>query len=199
MFITPLLSPAAGRRLKNERKEIARCFAASDIELAQALLAYSRRCRQLRAAYHDHARPHYGSALAWLDIPDMAWLLARHAGHSLLLAPGEGHRPLRASYLAGDKAAFRLRIGVMLQNTGHLARVPGLADDEPDPWDVVTHEACNGNPIAFAADRLAPPPADAADPLASHIRSIAERRGHGPQVTWTPLLNQSPAALARSA
>jgi hypothetical protein len=190
-----LLTPEQRAQLAALVAEIDRLYHASDVELAQSLLALARRCRALRPDYHGTAfnkDRHYGTSFVWSIIPELAHALAHRAGVTLLLEDDEGSIELGGEFAAQEWRTARLHVGTYVQHNGRLfGRPAGLAPGEIDPWQLLTAEVPNGNPVAFALDRLIAPAADDRDDwIAERIAEVASHRGHPPLRAWQPSMNE---------
>lgn len=187
--IRDLLTPQQRLRLDRTRDELARIHGLPDRWLAEELLRLARATRQ---AHPDKlADPHgvtYEPNFVWQVVPEVA----RRLGATRLL-PNEA---TSADVKTVSDAELRRMVGVYLQNTV-LDRWDLKKDsDTPGPGEILGHNLANGNPVAMAADRLAPAPEaghDRDDWIARHTREISRRRGHEETPYWSPELQGSPA------
>jgi hypothetical protein len=178
-------------RLKVRRTadEIARLHALPDRWLAEELL---RLARGLRRDFPARLRdPHgvvYDANFVWQVVPEAA----KRLGATRLL-PNEAVSP---SVVTLSGAEFRALVGAYLRNVsiGRWSEADG--SDAPTAGETLCHCVANGNPVAFAADRICQAPeagADRQDWVARHVREISRARGHEETPYWSPEL-QKPAA-----
>lgn len=181
-----LLTPAQRTRLARTRAENACLHALPDRWLAEALL---RMARQIRAAHPDRpGNPRdcvYEPTFVWHVVPEVA----KRLGATRLL-PNEASDP-RVSTLDGQ--ALREPAGVCLQNVAldRWGRGDVLEREAPSPEEILCHSISNGNPLAFALDRLCPAPEEGADWhdwIARHMRESSRFRGLSPTPAWSPAL-----------
>jgi hypothetical protein len=192
MDFTSLLPPgrrdAVRRRIAAGAAEAARLHALPDRWLANEIL---RMARDIRGKVPEASNPGergYNVLLLWDVIPE----IARRLGAPLI--PNEStDYDTRTS----DDARLREIASYCYQNADrNYLREAMRPDAALCPVDFLTREAANGNPVAIALDRVAPPVPGSKDILATHLRSISARRGHPETAGWHPGLQRDPAPAA---
>lgn len=173
MDFRKFLSPETLERMDAERAELARLYRLHDAWLAKALLQLAR-AAQAASPEMTPDRGTYDSTLIWGIVPE----IARRLG-VIKLTTNEIDWEIR------ELSDYELRV-----TTGHALRNIGWKMDAG--WNMLTREACNGNPVVFAVDRLCPGRmGDANDPLAITLASIASARGTAYEGVWTPAIMKS--------
>jgi hypothetical protein len=182
-----LMSQEAKARLKEIKERINDIFSLSDTELGECLLKLSRQVRddlperfgkpELSAGYNAY--------LVWDLIPELAYRLGCRSFHD-----GE-----RADWQIRNVTSEQLRnfASTVLFHTSSLSTSVGYTKaaalgSSPCPWDIIKYSIPNGNPVAIALDRVAPPDSDSLDEIAKHIREISSVRGMPAQSAWSPLM-----------
>lgn len=191
-----ILPPEQMLRHQRIRGEVDRLFGLPDRWLAEELLRLARRMRHDFPA--ELGNPHansYSPALVWHLVPE----IARRLG-ATRLQPNEA---THADISGLTDAELRQAVAVFLQHGSPGRWLQIQEADRPSAGDILGHDLANGNPIAIAMDRLAPPPEPGdigEDWLARHIHDISIRRGHQPATGWHPGLQRqaepAPAAAA---
>lgn len=160
--------------------EIDRIFALSDRWLGEEIL---RLCREIRALAVPtrHEEAGYNSFVLWDLIPEVAYRL----GCRLMVNESTDFDAKRAS---GQD--FRDLVAMCMVNvaTGYLSEAEtNLARN---PIDILFRDAANGNPVAFALDRLVAPTLTSTDRFARSIREVSRTRGFEETGKWSPGLNR---------
>jgi hypothetical protein len=180
-----LLTKAQMECLAAEEAELERLYGLPDREIGEELLTLARKAREENPRLlGDPDGISYSPALVWHVIPEVAKRLGCAVGANEASSDdivGISDRDLREAvghYLANAT----LNYGLELQD---LER-PG---NQPRAIDLLDREACNGNPVAIAIDRICPPAPegqDQDDQLARRIREVG-RYVDGAQVAmWSP-------------
>jgi len=189
MVFRTLLTAAQRAALDAERREIARLHGLSDRWLADALL---RMAREVRRAHPDRlGDPRgivYETSFVWHLVPE----LAKRMGASRLLP----NKATDQRFAAADGRELRRLAGIYLRHTAlDRWRRPNVAGAERRagmlPETLLCRAIANGNPVAFAADRICPAPApgdDRDDWIARHVREVSAHRGLEPTPYWTPAM-----------
>lgn len=180
-----LMSPPQRAYYERVDQEIARLFCLSNRFLARALIGHAR---DARVWHPDFLALGAGpgtrnvSTLVWDIIPEISHRL----GEGTMLS---GERSLRVRGMSNGE--FRIYAGQLIMSCANI-----ILDDWKrvrnhqaiDPLEVLTHDVANGNPVAFALDRVAPArSSDQKDPLSCYTREISENRGFQPPfLMWTP-------------
>lgn len=178
------ISPEIRARVDAESAEMVRLFNLEDRWLANELLRLTRKIRDLTPfAVRDPRGDTWNSSLLWDLIPELAYRL----GGKLQLNESADFDLRRA-----DGAELRLLVSHYLQNVATTYFRDAQQGELLDPVNVLFHNFWNGNPIAMALDRLAPPADDSVDHLATELLAMSRRRGHAATGAWHPGL-QGPA------
>ncbi len=179
--IGDLLSESSRKRLREERLAVDNLYSLSDAALCGSLLTLARQAR-----YYTHFGPNdpvYDSQFFWHGVPE----LARRLGFKALI-----DQESDPEWAALTDAQLRVRLGNCIFNTSReptKTPSPG-APKNPMGWALLTREPCNGNPVAFALDRLCPPDlSDRDDKLVRHMLEIGAHRGQT-GACWTPAWNE---------
>ena len=160
------LSPESRKELEHDRCEARRLHGLTDHWLAAALLKMAREARRSAAVAPDSGS--YSSLLLFALVPE----LARRLG-SVGLQPCEVDPSLQGM----PNHKLRLLAGTVLANVDDLRDAAGR---------LLTREACNGNPVVYAIDRLCPGAlGDPEDRLTRSIAEIAGLRDVAYAGTWT--------------
>jgi hypothetical protein len=183
-----LLTSAQIERLKRTGSEIARLYALPDRWLAAELL---RLARALRQEFPDQLSDPYAAAyepsFVWHVVPETA----KRLGAKVLL-PNEAKL---AEIVRLDGPEFRACVGIYLKHVSPHRWRPASDQAMPQPADILCHSIANGNPVAFAVDRLSPAPShseDREDWIARHVREISRARGFDETPYWSPGLQERP-------
>jgi hypothetical protein len=168
------LSPDARAALDAKYRAIDRLYSLTDRWLAEELLRLSRQIRQDNPQVQPSAQVCEASFL-WHLVPE----IARRLGATRFLT-NERTDDVAVMYSASE---LREHTGYALRNMSQnaLGRSPAVT--------LLLNEPCNGNPAAFALDRIAPPCSDAVDPIAIGINEVAKRRGVLATGMWSPSMN----------
>lgn len=189
-----MLSPETLARMDAKRAEIGRLYALGDRWLAEEILKHARLVRQIypdRLGQDAHVnRSSYSTAYVWNVVPEIAARLG--ATHFLA-----GERSEEFRMLSSD--ALRDWVGGAMPWVGSLPMAQKDLVRGFHPWDLLTTEFVNGNPVVFALDRVAPPSDESKDWCARHMREIARNRGFEPVSGWHPWFNDYEARRAREA
>lgn len=192
MDFSRLLTPAQRTKGEWSEGETERLFNLADRWLAEELL---RLARAVRAQFPDRVGDPrslvYESAVVWHVVPEVA----RRLGATRLL-PNEATDPF---IRAKSDAELRAVVGGCLNNSslgrwGHDREALRLG-----PAELLGKDIANGNPVAFAMDRLAAAPAPGADRddwIARYVREISRSRGFAETPYWSPELRGRPQAVA---
>jgi hypothetical protein len=169
----------AGERPRRLPAEARRLHGLSDGMLAKSILLLAR---QLRGFHGIDKRPDkdtYVSRLLLDVVPELAFRLAAKT----VFLPEERDEVLRR---ASD---YQLRCWVWTC----IRKLDGFeggtkSRDIIDPWSVLTHDPGEGNPLAFAVDRIAPVAfPDTQDGLSKHVAAASKANGvDPPQLMWSP-------------
>lgn len=174
------MSPEQIARSDAERAEILRMWSLPDRFLAADLL---RKVRVARNAYPvlnmDYRGSTYETTFAWDVVPEVA---ARLGAAEFL--PNERKSEVRQ---CSDKE-LRDWVGLSLKHMGMIREAWLERDDRANPWLMLTHSLPNGNPVAFAMDRVCPPTLESRDWSAVHVREVARHRGFDGVSAWSPML-----------
>lgn len=173
------LDPEVEAASAARRGEIARLYALPDRALGEALLSMARAARAEHAeVLGRHGGPDsvvYDNNLLWHVVPEVA----RRLGAAV-----EPPEASKAEIRGLSDAGLRRAAHAYWANTSRpFGRSGG------DPLDLLLAEPANGNPIAFALDRIAPPSADRGDGFGRRLAEINGHRGLGPVPRWTPELD----------
>lgn len=178
-----ILSPELRREQAMMTRELDRLYRLPDRWLGEELLKLARRAREenpgLLGRYEARS---YSDSFVWEVVPEVA----RRLGAKLSPDESQSHefRSLHATRL-------RQVVGTYLQNTSlryGLDERQAYGDRVP-AIELLQHEFVNGNPVAFAMDRLAPPAPEGQDRddwLARHIREVGRFVGGRPVACWSP-------------
>lgn len=176
-----LLKPESLRQLEEFRTTVDTALAWSNEELGVALL---RMTREVRARYPMPTEPWrhtYTTSYYWHIVPELAKRLWPAIGLSAEESASDEYR-LLSDY------ELRLSLGVYLRNLpSEVGSVPAA---------LLSREACNGNLVAIAIDRLCPGSlGDREDTLTQDLASIARVRGTRYDGVWTTaiLTKEAPA------
>jgi hypothetical protein len=167
-FLIPL-SAEARAALDHRQSELARLYELTNLELAAELMNLVAAAR-LERPDMTVDREVYDSSLLWHVIPEVA----RRLGATC--APSEKVEP---KLQLESPQEFRRTIGIYLR---FVARY-----ETGTAWNILTNEACNGNPLVFAVDRLCPGDLeDKEDWITRGIKEVAHHRGVAYEGVWMP-------------
>lgn len=178
-----ILSPELRRQREMMTRELERLYRLPDRWLGEELLKLARRAREenpkLLGQYEARS---YSDSFVWEVVPEVA----RRLGAKLSPNESQSHE-FRALH------ATRLRqvVGTYLQNTSlrYGLQAPLPYGDRVPAIEILEHEFVNGNPVAFAMDRLADPAPEGQDRddwLARHLREVGRYVGLTPVDRWSP-------------
>lgn len=177
------LSPESIRRIERERTELARIHALEDRWLGEEILRLARRARSENPGLlADPRGTSYSPNFVWQVIPEIARRLGAKPGLNEATNP---------DFSRADDRRLREITGHYLANSSLRYGMDRQIDrgDEITAIALLEHEACNGNPVAMAIDRICPPAPQGEtqnDPLARSIWSVG-RYLDGVQVgAWSP-------------
>jgi hypothetical protein len=180
-----MLTEDEKERFAAEREELARLHGLPDRWLGEALLKLARQAREENPRLlRNPSGDSYSPAFVWHVIPEVAKRLGCRVDLNEARAPdivSLSDRELRET-VGHFLANATLNYGLDICDLHPL-------DNKPRAIDLLEHEACNGNPVAMAIDRICPPAPegqDQDDRLARRIRE-AGRYVDGVQVAmWSP-------------
>ncbi len=162
-----LLSPQSRAELAHRRSELARLYTLTNLELAGELMRLVEAARLERPAMIPE-RGVYDSTLLWAVIPEIARRLGADVVHD------------DAALKAEPPAEFRRTVGCYLRWSSHY-------ELNSPAWNLLLNEACNGNPLVYAVDRLcAGDLTDKDDWITRGIKEVAGCRGTPYTGVWTP-------------
>ncbi|PRZ52419.1 hypothetical protein BX589_11493 [Paraburkholderia fungorum] len=169
------LSPETRAALDEHRRTIDRLYALTDRWLAAELLRLSRQIRQANPQLQPTDIT-YEARFLWHLVPE----IARRLGANSFLS----NERTDAAIVMYTPVRLREHAGYALGNMSKqlLGRSAAVT--------TLLNEPCNGNPVAFALDRISPPIRGTNDPIAESIIEIADRRGIQSAGHWTPAMNQ---------
>ena len=181
-----LLSEESKRHLAETQREVHRLHGLPDRWLAETLLNWAREIREFDPGNYGPDRmgnPHdatYAPNFLWHMVPEVCRRLA-----DVELRPNEATRP---GFTGMDAQGLREMAGVYLENVheGDLAADPHGTTVEPGV--LLAHDVQNGNPLAFAVDRVAPALEDPPKPdrIANLVLEVSRARGYEPTPYWSP-------------
>lgn len=181
-----LLTTAQLIRLAAVRREVERLYGLPDRWLAEELLRLARACRQ---RYPEKLADPFGITydpnFVWHLVPE----IAKRLGATRIL-PNEARR-----YAGLSPSDLRQCIGVYLQNSViDNWDNNRMTAEKPSPEELLLHQVQNGNPVAFAMDRIcaAPPKGEDRDDLTARlVREISRVRGLDETPHWSPALSMN--------
>ena len=179
-----MLTEALNDQINATSRTMERLFHLSDRFLARELLRLAREARTMVQAHDHHMRDPFGItydvSFLWHVIPEIAARLGETAFEANERATGDA-----VGRCGGD---IRGWASSYLHNVG-LGRRYGY-DQKPVPNAclILTHDCCNGNPVAMAIDRIQTPDRDSTDWMACHMREVGRYRfgAHAEWNAWTP-------------
>ncbi|TLX16419.1 hypothetical protein [Rhizobium sp. MHM7A] len=180
-----LMTPLQRAYYERVDVEIARLFNLPTRFLARALM---RHARNARARHPDFLalNPREGnktiSTLVWDIIPEISYRMGERSE-----IPGERQRHIRAM----TDAQFRIHAGYVIMSCANIILNDEKRIRDPndvDPIEVLTHDVANGNPVAFALDRVVPAHSfNKEDVLSRYTQEVSENRGfQPPYLMWEP-------------
>lgn len=186
--IASLLSAEQRDYLKRSSARIEELYGFDNLSLGQELLRLALEARQLypdRLAQPEEGHTTYTTALFWEVVPEVAKRL------------GVTNFGPKVRDQISNATDYELRnwVGQCISNAG-WSPITGHHDTMGQPlcpWELLTHEACNGNPLAIAMERLAPVTEyDREDVLCRSIHEISRARGFVDMFAWEPAMNAKP-------
>lgn len=180
-----LLPPEVAARLERSKVRVDRLYGLPDRWLGREIAGLVRR---IRASVPEFASPAsegdgYSKHMLWDVVPE----LARRLGEPLL--PNESSD---ADLRRAGEADLRRDVSTCLFNLSSVRLMRIVPEDLQDDLHMLLLDAANGNPVAVALDRIAPPGPDADDRIARHLREISACRRHVPTSSWHPGLQHPP-------
>lgn len=186
-----LLSDNQNARLDNTQNELHRLYLLDDIRLGYALLSLARAARADYPKILGRDQACYDTALVWDLVPEIAARLG-------VDDPVPGERQAEDISALSDRT-LRLRVGYCLKNCNSMRSY----DSErriPTPWELLTHEVANGNPVAFALDRLSPfrpGEKEEKDEIIKTCLRVNSLRGYFDRPSWIPDWDRDPEEMGR--
>lgn len=175
------ISPEGRAELDHRRQSLAKMFEMTDLDLAQALVDLTTEAREERPELKPTTEV-YDSNFLWHVVPEVVRRLCSLDKREI------GGRQMRHPVGMMRKLApleFRRLTGLYLRNLQGQHRMRA--------WNLLTNEPCNGNPIVFALDRLAPGSLhDKEDWIVQSVAEIARHREKQFTGVWTPALLNNP-------
>ena len=177
------VSPEFTAQIEAEAREIERLWNLSDRWLAENLLKLAHRAVAL---YPEHLRriparwDTYATTLVWDVVPEIAKRLGATA-----FRPQERHERVGAL----SDLELRNLLGMCIANSPTIEKAWLDVTSAPDPWLLLTHEVCNGNPVVFSMDRILPPSVENGDYAARMMRETSRARGFDVASAWRPSMN----------
>ncbi|MDO9179085.1 MAG: hypothetical protein Q7U16_12340 [Agitococcus sp.] len=169
MSIAALFSEETRQRAEQEQREAFRLYQLTDPWLSRELLKLTRQAQRISPQYKVDQPRTYNSVLIYGIVPEIARRLS-----PVKLTTDEIDWTLRGL----SHYDLRVRAGHCLQNIAE-STLPG--------WIMLAREACNGNPILYALDRLCPGnPLDADDVLTRRIAEVSRFREKAYDGVWSP-------------
>jgi len=191
--IDRLLKPVQHKKNQLTSEKINELFALSDHDLGKQLLDLSKEAWSdfvgqpgITSRQIELHKNTYLGAFVFELIPEIAALLGYR----------ESNKEMEAQVvLSGDRHScdsnYRFFAGQILKNTP-TNTLPHNSSENPTAFEILTHDVANGNPIAFAVDRLVKPVESALaarqDWLSGYTRGVSLARGLSEQYCWTPAM-----------
>ena len=175
------------RRIEAEAREARRLHALPDRWLANETLKLAR---TVRAGLDPGREDGYNGLLLWDVMPE----IARRLGASIQANEVLDHEVRNCTSERLRELAALCYRNIGRQYLSDAAR----GDLDLCPVAFLTREPANGNPVAIALDRAAPPGPDATDFLARHLAGVSAFRGHPRTPSWHPGLQGDPAPRAEA-
>lgn len=180
-----LLPPEVAARLERSKVRVERLYVLPDRWLGREIAGIARR---IRASVPEFASPAsegdgYTKHMLWDVVPE----LARRLGEPLL--PNESSD---AGLRRAGEAELRRDVSTCLCNLSSVRLMRIVPEDLQDDLHMILLDAANGNPVAVALDRIAPPGPEADDRIARHVREVSGCRRHVPTSSWHPGLQHPP-------
>lgn len=187
-----LLPPEVAARLERSRIRVERLYALPDRWLGREIAGMARR---VRASVPELASPAaegdgYSKHMLWDVVPE----IARRLGEPLL--PNES---ADVGLRTAGEIELRRDVSTIMSNVSSVRLMQLVPEDLQDDLHMLLLDAVNGNPVAVALDRVAPPGPDADDRIARHVREVSGNRGHEPTSSWHPALQRAPEPAADEA
>ena len=180
-----LMSPEKRAHYDRVNSEIGRLFSLPTRFLARALVRHARNARDrhpdflaLNACEGNKTM----SALVWDVVPELCFRMGERSEI-------QGER--RAQVRAMSDTRFRTHAGFIIMGASGIfsdgqKRVRNAHD--VDPFEILTHDVANGNPVAFAIDRIVPAHnLRKEDVLSRYTQEVSGNRGfEPPYLMWEP-------------
>lgn len=178
------LTAEARARLEAKHDELDRLFGLPDRWLAEELLRLARTTRQ---AFPEKLKDPWGiiydANFVWHVVPEVAKRLG-----ATNFQPNEA---ADTRVVGLDNAALREVVGSYVKNISFGRWAIEREDNLPLAPEILANEPCNGNPVAFAMDRLAPAPeagCDRDDYVARSVREVSRARRLEETPYWSPAM-----------
>jgi hypothetical protein len=169
MSIAALFSEETRERTEKEQREAFRLYQLSAPWLSRELLKLTRQAQRISPQYGKDTAPTYHSVFIYGIVPEVARRLS-----PLQLTSDEIDWALRGL----SHYELRIRAGYCLQHIPE-SRLPG--------WNMLVREACSGNPVVYAMDRLCPGTlGDSEDLVTQHMAEVSRFRGNTYDGIWSP-------------
>lgn len=180
-----LMTPVQRAYYERIDVEIVRLFNLPTRFLARALITHARDARARHPDFlslNHHGGNETVSTLVWDIIPEISYRLGERSE-----IPGERRPDVRAM----TDARFRIHAGFVIMSCANIVFNDERRIRDPndiDPAEVLTHDVANGNPVAFALDRVVPAHSyDKEDVLSRYTFEVSENRGfQPPYLMWEP-------------
>ena len=180
-----LMTPESRAYYERVHHEVGRLFNLPTRFLARALIRHARNARDRHPDFLAHdARDGNKtvSALVWDIVPEICYRMGERSE-----IPGERSAQVRAM----TDARFRIHAGCIIMGAATIFSNDGRRVREArdiDPFEILTHDVANGNPVAFALDRVVPAYAvNKEDALSQYTQEISGNRGfQPPHLMWEP-------------
>jgi hypothetical protein len=185
-----LLSPTQRQKLNTKTEKINALFAMPDAELGEQLIELSKAAWQdvenQFSTDFDHLRSHRNSYLGGF-LHDLIPEIAARLGYEDSGSHVSTTHDIRSRLQSSTQHDFRCMAGSIIANTPDSALTYNNTDT-PTALEILTNDIANGNPVAFAVDRLVKPlePVVKEDVLAWYIKEISVVRGFAEQYCWNP-------------
>jgi hypothetical protein len=180
-----LMRPELRAHYERIDNEIARLFNLTTPFLARALIKHVRAARARHPSLLQRDAEignRSASTFAWDIVPEIC-----HRMGDMSTVEGERSPQVRCM----NDRDFRNHAGYFIMSSSSIIsdnhkRAP--TNDDLDPLEVLTHDVANGNPVAFALDRIVPAESfDKKDPVSRYTMEISANRGFSPpHLMWTP-------------
>lgn len=188
------LSSEQRQRLQADRNEIHRLYLLSDTALAIELLTMARTVRSAHPEDLSRDRYCYDTHLVWDLVPEIARRLGIEKTEFL---PGEWQDN---EFPQLENPKLRNVVALYIANINSY-RFHEKDSTSVDPWKILTQAPIDGNPLAFAMERICPvdtvDESVQADELAKRISEVQKYRGNDGVRVWQPDWERHPDELKR--